>query len=161
MPCFGRRAAPHARAACPPPLPPACLGACSKGNAVLFWDTKVGSMRQDKWSMHTGCPVIRGTKWAGVKWVHAKPFGAAYPEQPLATSGASLAAAEKLLEIKQARPAGGLAAWRSGRLVQGVCSWRCCSVSHRRRSKLASPACAAQFPHPLAGAGGDPSGVVR
>ena len=34
-----------------------------KGAAVFFWDTKVGSMRQDKWSMHTGCPVIKGTKW--------------------------------------------------------------------------------------------------
>lgn len=33
------------------------------GNAVLFWDTKLGSMRQDKFSLHTGCPVLKGTKW--------------------------------------------------------------------------------------------------
>ncbi|PSC73401.1 putative trehalase [Micractinium conductrix] len=74
-----------------------------KGNALLFWDTKVGSMRQDKWSMHTGCPVLKGTKWTAVKWIHAKQFGGPYPARPLATSGESLARAQRLLEEKQAR----------------------------------------------------------
>jgi len=40
---------------------------------------------------------------AGVKWIHAKPFGGPYPSRPLATSGESLARAERLLEEKQAR----------------------------------------------------------
>ena len=40
-----------------------------KGNAVLFWDAKVGSMRQDKWSMHAGCPVLKGTKWWAGGWL--------------------------------------------------------------------------------------------
>lgn len=38
---------------------------------------------------------------AGVKWVHARPFGGQYPDKPLATSGASLAAAEALLAERQ------------------------------------------------------------
>jgi hypothetical protein len=29
----------------------------------MFFNTKPGSMRQDKWSMHTGCPVLAGEKW--------------------------------------------------------------------------------------------------
>ncbi|KAI3432297.1 hypothetical protein D9Q98_003857 [Chlorella vulgaris] len=73
-----------------------------KGNAVLFWNTKPGSGKQDKYSMHAGCPVIKGTKWAGVKWIHAAPFGGGYPQQPLATAGASLAQAERLLAQKLA-----------------------------------------------------------
>jgi len=44
--------------------------------------------------------VIKGTKWAGVKWIHAAPFGGGYPQQPLATAGASLAQAERLLAQK-------------------------------------------------------------
>lgn len=74
-----------------------------KGNAIMFWDTKVGSVRQDKYSMHAGCPVLKGTKWTAVKWIHAKPFGGPYPPRPLATSGESLARAEQLLEEKRAR----------------------------------------------------------
>lgn len=71
-----------------------------KGNAVLFWDTKPGSVKQDKWSLHTGCPVTKGTKWAAVKWIHARPFGGLYPPKPLATSGASLMAAEAMLQAR-------------------------------------------------------------
>ncbi|PRW61425.1 Prolyl 4-hydroxylase subunit alpha-1 [Chlorella sorokiniana] len=72
-----------------------------KGNAVLFWDTKLGSKRLDKFSMHAGCPVLKGTKWAGVKWIHTEPFGARYPAKPLATSGASLAASEEMLAERE------------------------------------------------------------
>ena len=24
--------------------------------------------------MHTGCPIIKGTKWTATKWVHSGPF---------------------------------------------------------------------------------------
>jgi len=45
-----------------------------KGNAVLFWDTKVGSMRQDKWSMHAGERRRRPARGLGTElrdlWVH-------------------------------------------------------------------------------------------
>lgn len=61
--CSDACAARHPLCRLLPPLHPALPGLRSKGNAVLFWDTKIGSMRQDKWSMHTGCPVLRGTKW--------------------------------------------------------------------------------------------------
>ena len=47
-----------------------------KGNAVMFWDTKVGSIYQDKWSMHAGCAVLKGTKWSATKWVSASATGA-------------------------------------------------------------------------------------
>lgn len=72
-----------------------------KGNAVLFWDTKLGSMRQDKFSLHTGCPVLEGTKWAGVKWIHAAPFAGRYPDKPLTTSGASLSETEEILAERE------------------------------------------------------------
>lgn len=75
-----------------------------KGNAVLFWDTKPGSVKQDKWSLHTGCPVTKGTKWAAVKWIHARSFGGLYPPKPLATSGASLMVAEAMLQARLVSP---------------------------------------------------------
>lgn len=31
---------------------------CLRSAAVMFWDAKPGSMRQDKWSMHTGVVVV-------------------------------------------------------------------------------------------------------
>ena len=34
-----------------------------RGDAVLFFDTKPDGVRQDKYSLHAGCPVIRGVKW--------------------------------------------------------------------------------------------------
>lgn len=46
-----------------PPTPHPAPPSRAAGNAVLFWDTKLGSMRQDKFSLHTGCPVLEGTKW--------------------------------------------------------------------------------------------------
>lgn len=46
---------------------------------------------------------MKGTKWTAVKWIHAKPFGGPYPNHPLATSGASLERAERLLAQKQVR----------------------------------------------------------
>ena len=24
--------------------------------------------------MHTGCPIIKGTKWTATKWIHSGPF---------------------------------------------------------------------------------------
>ena len=33
--------------------------------------------------MHTGCPVIKGTKWSATKWIHAAPFRGPEPEEPL------------------------------------------------------------------------------
>ncbi len=29
---------------------------------------------QDPYSMHTGCPVVRGVKWNAVAWLHGTPF---------------------------------------------------------------------------------------
>ena len=34
-----------------------------KGDAILFWNMVPSGDKLDRYSMHTGCPVIRGTKW--------------------------------------------------------------------------------------------------
>ncbi len=46
-------------------------------------------------------PAARFPPRAGVKWIHARPFGGRYPDKPLATSGASLAAAEQMLADRE------------------------------------------------------------
>lgn len=55
-----------------------------KGNAILFWGMRPDSVHMDYASMHTGCPVIKGTKWSATKWLHAAPFRAMEPEEILA-----------------------------------------------------------------------------
>jgi prolyl 4-hydroxylase len=44
----------------------------SKGDAILFWSTKVGG-ELDGGSSHAGCPVVRGEKWTATKWMHVAP----------------------------------------------------------------------------------------
>ena len=36
----------------------------------------------DKFSLHAGCPVLRGTKWSATKWIHVEPFGYDKKRQP-------------------------------------------------------------------------------
>eukprot|EP00951_Prasinocladus_malaysianus_P018762 scaffold150588_cov43-Prasinocladus_malaysianus.AAC.1 len=46
-----------------------------KGDALLFWDLEPNGKDGDKYSLHAGCPVIRGTKWSATKWIHVREFG--------------------------------------------------------------------------------------
>eukprot|EP00873_Tetraselmis_striata_P039995 jgi/Tetstr1/460259/TSEL_005559.t1 len=45
-----------------------------KGDALLFWDLTPDAKEGDKYSLHAGCPVLRGTKWSATKWIHVRPF---------------------------------------------------------------------------------------
>ncbi|KAI7843720.1 hypothetical protein COHA_002618 [Chlorella ohadii] len=47
-----------------------------QGDALLFWNTHVNGTI-DKHSLHGGCPVVAGTKWAMTKWIRNKCFGGA------------------------------------------------------------------------------------
>lgn len=40
----------------------------STGMALLFYSLKLDAKTQDDASMHTGCPVLAGTKWSATKW---------------------------------------------------------------------------------------------
>uniref|UniRef100_A0A061QZX7 procollagen-proline 4-dioxygenase n=1 Tax=Tetraselmis sp. GSL018 TaxID=582737 RepID=A0A061QZX7_9CHLO len=51
-----------------------------KGDALLFWDLDVGAKEGDKYSLHAGCPVLRGTKWSATKWIHVRRFGETHGE---------------------------------------------------------------------------------
>eukprot|EP01059_Diplonema_ambulator_P009679 TRINITY_DN19629_c0_g1_i1.p1 TRINITY_DN19629_c0_g1~~TRINITY_DN19629_c0_g1_i1.p1 ORF type:complete len:517 (+),score=165.31 TRINITY_DN19629_c0_g1_i1:70-1551(+) len=42
-----------------------------KGAAVLFYDM-MPDKTQDPYSLHGGCPVIKGEKWAAPQWLHIK-----------------------------------------------------------------------------------------
>eukprot|EP01064_Diplonema_japonicum_P031297 TRINITY_DN553_c6_g1_i2.p1 TRINITY_DN553_c6_g1~~TRINITY_DN553_c6_g1_i2.p1 ORF type:complete len:503 (+),score=55.35 TRINITY_DN553_c6_g1_i2:79-1587(+) len=42
-----------------------------KGSAVLFYDMKPDKT-QDEYSLHGGCPVIKGEKWGAPQWLHVK-----------------------------------------------------------------------------------------
>lgn len=45
-----------------------------KGDAFMFWSMHPDSKREDSYSMHTGCPVLKGVKWTATKWIHSRPF---------------------------------------------------------------------------------------
>ena len=57
-----------------------------KGDGLLFYSV-TPDYKIDPKSMHTGCPVIRGTKWTATKWIHAKPFRWHAPPPPKAPLG--------------------------------------------------------------------------
>lgn len=40
----------------------------------MFWSMHPDSKREDSYSMHTGCPVLKGVKWTATKWIHSRPF---------------------------------------------------------------------------------------
>ncbi|GAB4814205.1 hypothetical protein N2152v2_001251 [Parachlorella kessleri] len=44
-----------------------------KGDALVFWGLKPDGS-QDRLSMHTACPVLKGIKWVAIKWIHTEPF---------------------------------------------------------------------------------------
>jgi len=45
-----------------------------KGDALLFFGLKLDGRHLEAFSSHTGCPVIKGTKWSATKWIHTQPF---------------------------------------------------------------------------------------
>ena len=45
----------------------------TKGSAILFYDLQADG-NVDSFSMHRGCPVLKGTKWSATKWIHQGPF---------------------------------------------------------------------------------------
>lgn len=45
-----------------------------QGDAFMFWSIHPDGKREDSWSMHTGCPVLKGVKWTATKWIHSRPF---------------------------------------------------------------------------------------
>lgn len=47
-----------------------------QGDALLFWNTHANGTI-DKHSLHGGCPVVEGMKWAMTKWIRNKCFGGA------------------------------------------------------------------------------------
>lgn len=44
-----------------------------RGDAVVFWSLRPDGTF-DSGSLHSGCPVIKGTKWAATKWIHIGHF---------------------------------------------------------------------------------------
>ena len=40
----------------------------------MFYDLQPNYKDPDDFSMHTGCPVVKGVKWNAVKWIHGVPF---------------------------------------------------------------------------------------
>eukprot|EP01025_Chloroclados_australasicus_P035645 TRINITY_DN3629_c1_g1_i3.p1 TRINITY_DN3629_c1_g1~~TRINITY_DN3629_c1_g1_i3.p1 ORF type:complete len:365 (-),score=28.26 TRINITY_DN3629_c1_g1_i3:258-1352(-) len=44
-----------------------------KGDAVMFYD-KFDNGTDDKSSIHTACPVLKGLKWSAPVWIHLEPF---------------------------------------------------------------------------------------
>ena len=51
------------------------------GDALVFWSIMPNN-EIDPASMHAGCPVIKGEKWTGTKWIHAEPFRWRAPPPP-------------------------------------------------------------------------------
>lgn len=44
-----------------------------KGDMMCFWSIDYMA-KIDRHSLHAGCPVIKGEKWTGTKWIHQTPF---------------------------------------------------------------------------------------
>lgn len=53
-----------------------------KGDALMFYSLQPDGVN-DMASLHTGCPVISGTKWTATKWIHTKPFHPDWMEAPI------------------------------------------------------------------------------
>ena len=45
-----------------------------KGDALLFYSMSPSNSVVDVYSLHQGCPVIRGTKWSATIWMHQGEF---------------------------------------------------------------------------------------
>ena len=45
-----------------------------KGDALLFYSLKPDGKTADMFSLHSACPVTKGTKWVAIKWIHTDPF---------------------------------------------------------------------------------------
>ncbi|KAL4552760.1 hypothetical protein Ndes2526B_g02670 [Nannochloris sp. 'desiccata'] len=45
-----------------------------KGDALMFFGLRVNVSRLDAFSLHAGCPVLKGTKWTAVKWLHLRSY---------------------------------------------------------------------------------------
>ena len=58
-----------------------------KGDAVLFHSMKPNGELERR-SLHTACPVIKGTKWSAAKWIHVGHY-AMGGEEPVAIEQAS------------------------------------------------------------------------
>lgn len=56
-----------------------------KNDAVLFWSLKPDGT-SDEAAMHTGCPVLKGTKWAAPVWIHDVAFRPETFVRPMASS---------------------------------------------------------------------------
>ena len=56
----------------PPPLRPGIKVAPVKGRAVLFYSVRPDGA-PDPFSLHGGCAVRKGVKWAVNQWVWTKP----------------------------------------------------------------------------------------
>lgn len=54
-----------------------------RGHGLLFWSVNPNG-KIDHRAMHTGCPVVRGTKWTATIWVHAEPYNWKPPPEPVA-----------------------------------------------------------------------------
>jgi len=52
-----------------------------KGDALLFFSLNP-DLSQDRFSLHTGCPVLRGVKWSATAWIHTQPFRPGMLEKP-------------------------------------------------------------------------------
>ncbi|XP_002978409.2 probable prolyl 4-hydroxylase 3 [Selaginella moellendorffii] len=44
-----------------------------KGDALLFWSMSPDA-ELDPFSLHGGCPVIKGNKWSATKWMHLREY---------------------------------------------------------------------------------------
>ncbi|KAL4422743.1 hypothetical protein ABPG75_008940 [Micractinium tetrahymenae] len=52
-----------------------------KGDALLFFSLHVNGKKKDAYSLHAGCPVVRGTKFSATSWIHVAPFGTVTAQQ--------------------------------------------------------------------------------
>jgi prolyl 4-hydroxylase len=52
-----------------------------RGDGLMFWSVQPNG-NIDHRAIHTGCPVLRGTKWTATVWVHATPYRWTPPPEP-------------------------------------------------------------------------------
>ena len=68
-----------------------------KGDMLLFWSLDFEG-KIDTYSMHAGCPVLKGTKWTATKWIHQKPFH--WDHKPVMYQDAPRGCEDKSIECK-------------------------------------------------------------
>jgi prolyl 4-hydroxylase len=76
------------------PLPAGWPGGLTSSALPLACPSLRAGQKKDHYSLHAGCPVVRGEKYSATSWIHVEPFGHTTVQQPTTCADAEPACAQ-------------------------------------------------------------------